>query len=255
VGRSIGGQLRAGRGERVRSLSVEEARALDARAERELGLGQLVLMESAALGATHECLDLIPDGASVWLLCGGGHNGGDGLAMARQLLVRGRRPVVELWAEEARLSEATAAQLRAARGLGVEVRVSPPQEPWAPKGASPLAVVDALLGTGARGGLRPWMAERLGQVAESCAGVPVLALDGPSGLDLATGAASPGTLAAVRTLTFAAPKPGLLAGDGPALAGELRVVPIGVPLEWGQARPGSRGRGLGSCGPAGRPEA
>lgn len=255
--RRLGGQLRPGRGERVRSLSVEQARTLDARAERELGLGQLVLMESAALGATLECLDLIPSGATVWLLCGGGHNGGDGLAVARQLWVRGRRPLVELWAEEARLSEATAAQLRAVRGLGIEVRVLPPQEPWAPKGAAPHAVVDALLGTGARGGLRPWMAERLGQVAESCAGVPVLALDGPSGLDLASGAASPGTLTAVRTLTFAAPKPGLLTGDGPALAGELRVVPIGVPLDWGPGEAGSRGRGSGSGGeePAGRSEA
>lgn len=224
----------------MESLSVEEARALDARAERELGLGELVLMESAALGATHEALDLLPAGATVWILCGGGNNGGDGLAMARQLLVRGRRPVVEVWAEESRLSTATAAQLRAVRGLEIPVRSAPPEAPWSLPAEPPAAIVDALLGTGARGGLRSWMAERLERLAAGCPGAPVLALDGPSGLDLASGAASPGTLAAVRTLTFAAPKPGLLTGDGPALAGEVRVVPIGVPLAWGPS-PGTPG--------------
>ena len=229
----------------MQSLSVEEARALDARAEQELGLGELVLMESAALGATHEALDLLPEGASVWILCGGGHNGRDGLAMARQLLVRGCRPLVELWADEARLSRATAAQLRAVRGLGIEVTVAPPEASWRLPDSVPDGIVDALLGTGARGGLRGWMARRLDEVARGRAGLPVLALDGPSGLDLTTGAASPGTLAAMRTLTFAAPKPGLFLGDGPALAGEVRVVPIGVPLEWGPAVADSSGPGPG----------
>ena len=49
---------------------------------------------------------------------------------------------------------------------------------------------------------------------------------------LATGEADPATLPAAVTLTFAAPKPGHGRGEGPRLCGELRVVPIGVPLTW-----------------------
>ena len=110
----------------MRVLTVDEARALDRRALEELGLPGLVLMESAALGATLELLTLLPDGASVLVLAGGGHNGGDGLAVARQLHLRGHAVRVELWASEARLAEDTQVQLRAVRGLGIPVEVRPP---------------------------------------------------------------------------------------------------------------------------------
>ena len=221
----------------MRVLTVEEARALDRRALEELGLPGLVLMESAALGATLELLTLLPDGASVLVLAGGGHNGGDGLAVARQLHLRGHAVRVELWASEARLAEDTQVQLRAVRGLGIPVEVRPPEQPDGALGEG-MVVIDALLGTGASAPLRDELALRLSSVRRvvSVEGRLVVALDGPTGLDLATGEADPATLSAAVTLTFAAPKPGHGRGEGPSLCGELRVVPIGVPLTW----PGGR---------------
>jgi len=221
----------------VRVLTVEEARALDRRALEELGLPGLVLMESAALGATLELLRRIPDEASVLVLAGGGHNGGDGLAVARQLHLRGRTVRVELWASEEGVAEDTAVQLRAVRGLGIPIQAAPPGQALTAL-AEGTVVIDALLGTGASGPLRTELAQRLISVRRcvSAEGRLVVALDCPTGLDLATGEADPATLPASVTLTFAARKPGHGCGDGPSLCGEVRVVPIGVPLTW----PGSR---------------
>ena len=221
----------------MRVLTIEEARALDRRALEELGLPGLVLMESAALGATLELLRLIPDEASVLVLAGGGHNGGDGLAVARQLHLRGRTVRVELWASEDRVAEDTAVQLRAVRGLGIPVQAVPPGQAMTALGEGRV-VIDALLGTGASAPLRAELAHRLDAVRRcvSAEDRVVVALDGPTGLDLATGEADPATLPASVTLTFAARKPGHECGDGPSLCGEVRVVPIGVPLTW----PGSR---------------
>lgn len=80
-------------------------------------------------------------------------------------------------------------------------------------------VVDAALGTGLRGAY----------VAPSVPpGARVLAVDIPSGVHGDTGAAPGQPMRATRTVTFAALKPGLLQGDGPALAGDVRVADIGV---------------------------
>ena len=61
-------------------------------------------------------------------------------------------------------------------------------------------------------------------------GVPVLALDLPSGLDGDSGQTAGLAVRATATVTFAAVKPGLLKGDGPAYTGELCLAGIGVPV-------------------------
>ncbi len=79
-------------------------------------------------------------------------------------------------------------------------------------------MIDAAYGTGFRGDYR----------APDPRGVPVLAVDIPSGVDGLTGAAGPGAVRADRTVTFAALKPGLLFPPGRELAGEVDVVDIGL---------------------------
>ncbi len=83
-------------------------------------------------------------------------------------------------------------------------------------------VIDAAYGTGYRASCRaPWTPPAIGWG-------PVLAVDIPSGLDGSTGEHAGAVLAADRTVTFQALKPGLLFGDGPSLAGEIDVVDIGL---------------------------
>jgi NAD(P)H-hydrate epimerase len=109
-----------------------------------------------------------------------------------------------------------AAAVLAARG--VRVSLHPPDADGLP--AVDL-VVDAAFGTGFRGTYRP---------PRPTAGTPVLAVDVPSGVDGDTGEACGTPLAAARTVTFVAYKPGLLQGDGRALAGRVDVVDLGLPV-------------------------
>jgi NAD(P)H-hydrate epimerase len=80
-------------------------------------------------------------------------------------------------------------------------------------------VIDAAYGTGFRGTFEP---------PTVSPGTSVLAVDIPSGVDGLTGAAGGTVLAADRTVTFAALKPGLLLGDGAAASGVIEVVDIGL---------------------------
>ena len=91
-------------------------------------------------------------------------------------------------------------------------------------------VIDALLGTGVRGTLREPIrsAVELARLARE-AGVPVLAVDTPTALDLSSGTPSDPNVRADATVTFHRPKEGLLARAGEALAGRVLVAPIGIP--------------------------
>ena len=135
-------------------------------------------------------------GRRVAVLAGPGNNGADGRDAARRLARRGARVQVH--------------------GLGdLPARV----------GGVDL-VIDAVLGTGARPGFA---------APEIEAGIPVLAVDMPSGLDGLTGDADDGLLAADRTVTFAALKPGLLLEPGRSLAGQVTVADIGLDTDAARA--------------------
>ncbi len=100
---------------------------------------------------------------------------------------------------------------RGVRVIEVDAADAPPALPAAD------LVIDAAYGTGFRG---TWRAPDTD--------APVLAVDIPSGVDGLTGVASERVLAAERTVTFAALKPGLLLSPGRELAGEIEVVDIGL---------------------------
>jgi NAD(P)H-hydrate epimerase len=89
-----------------------------------------------------------------------------------------------------------------------------------------------LLGTGVRGALRDPVAAGVEVcLAARKHGVPVLAIDTPSALDLTSGAPSQPNVRADLTVTFHRPKHGLLTRIGRVHAGKLLVAPIGIPAE------------------------
>lgn len=126
----------------------------------------------------------------------------------------GRRVVVIAGPGNNGADGVVAADRLAARGVRVEI-IAPGADATVRTDVD--LVIDAAYGTGLG---RPWQPPTVS--------VPVLAVDVPSGLDALTGEVRGGALAAVRTVTFAALKPGLLLGAGPRLAGEIEVVDIGV---------------------------
>ena len=88
-------------------------------------------------------------------------------------------------------------------------------------------IVDALLGTGARGEPRPPLDAVIDQI--NAAGVPTLAVDLPSGLDCDTGQPARHTIRAAETCTFVALKRGLPAPGADSYTGTVHVLDIGVP--------------------------
>ncbi len=206
---------------------------MDQRAIRELGIPGATLMENAGRGAAACIQAALPDlglprrGVRVAVVCGKGGNGGDGFVVARWLKRAGHRVEVFLLAAPDELRGDPALKLREMERRGLRARVV--EDPAVLARALPAAqlVVDAMLGTGARGEPSALIAAAIEHVNAS--GRPVVALDVPSGLS-ADGAPPEGPVVrATLTPTFAGLKRGLVGGAGVTLAGRVVVVDIGVP--------------------------
>jgi NAD(P)H-hydrate epimerase len=93
-------------------------------------------------------------------------------------------------------------------------------------------IVDALLGTGVRGVLRDPIRTAVEVIVRAAAaGIPVVAVDTPTAVDLSSGEPSDPAVRADLTVTFHRPKTGLLTKRGHAHAGKVLVAPIGIPAE------------------------
>ncbi|SDF66785.1 NAD(P)H-hydrate dehydratase [Desulfovibrio legallii] len=213
----------------------DEVRAWDQGATA-LGLSGEILMENAARAAFDVLRAAVPrlEGREVWLLMGGGNNGGDAACLARQLLDAGARPLVLHTRPLRSYKGECGRHVRVARAAGVPFRpLRPGGQIWS---AAPDLLVDGLLGTGFHGPLRPDMLGLIRAVNDRRAAF-VLALDIPSGLDGVTGAPQPEAVRATATVTFAAAKPGLALPQARPWTGKVHVRPIGIPAVVRQAAP------------------
>ena len=220
-------------------MTAEEMTGADVRAQR-MGMPGIRLMEqagSATAGVAH-ALAVANDrweSGPILILCGSGNNGGDGFVTARRLAAAGSRVAVALVATGTRPGTSDAARNwdRLGRLPGVERVHAPVARDVAVLGHGverAAIVVDALLGTGVRGLLREPVrsAVELANRARA-AGVPVLAVDCPTAVDLTSGELSDPVVRADVTVTFHRPKVGLLTRRGAAVAGRVLVAPIGIP--------------------------
>ncbi|CAN5833127.1 NAD(P)H-hydrate dehydratase [soil metagenome] len=189
-------------------------RAWDRSTTEGAGVPERLLLESAGRAAAGVVAELYPTGRIVAAV-GKGNNGGDALVMLRCLRAWGRDVAAVLSHTEA-LSE------HLLHGWSVPA-VGPEQAEVAFAGAA--VVVDGLLGTGASGAPRGAVAEMIRAMRSS--GRPILALDGPSGVDLTTGRVDGEAVAADVTLTFGAPKRGHLLPPGGSCTGRLIVLEVG----------------------------
>jgi hydroxyethylthiazole kinase-like uncharacterized protein yjeF len=193
------------------------------------GMGA-VLMQRAARGMAGAAIAELRRrgrrlyGASVVVLAGKGNNGGDGLFAAAHLAGRGMRTTAVLAADTAHPNGLAA--FRRAGGRVLTLTDANAGELAALAGRADV-VIDAVLGTGAQGGLRGAAAELVAQLAGSMHGL-VVACDVPSGVDADTGEAAGPVLPADITVTFGGAKAGLLADPGADFAGRVVVVPIGI---------------------------
>ncbi|HEX2208565.1 MAG TPA: NAD(P)H-hydrate dehydratase [Longimicrobium sp.] len=196
---------------RVPVLTADEMRAWDEQAITAYGVPEPVLMESAGRAAAAVVQRLYPRGR-VGVAAGSGNNGGDAMVVARTL---------RAWGREVAVVHVGSRPPDPALLHGWEIAPTTAADAFA--GAAVL--VDGLLGTGATGAPRDAYADTI--AAMNRAGAPVVALDGPSGVDLTTGAAPGEAVRAEVTVTFGAPKRGLLLFPGRQLAGRMVAVEIG----------------------------
>ncbi len=213
-------------------LTRERARVLDTVAMETYGMAGLTLMENAGWGAAREAFMMLnnPASARVVVFCGRGHNGGDGFVIARHLSWWGVAVQVFLAGDRGLLLDDPGTQLDMLEDEGLQVLeiIDEAQiDSAAQAAARATLVVDALLGTGLSGAVRPNIAALIRAINESAA--HVLAVDCPSGLDCNEGLPLGACVKAQRTATFAAPKEGFGRAQGPKLAGTVKVVDISLP--------------------------
>lgn len=198
-------------------LSPQQSASWDQKAAA-AGIDLATLMESAGRAAAAVLAEryaaLLRNG--VLIAAGPGNNGGDGWVAARAL----HRLGVPVWVASAPGTRSVLNERVAALALAEGVREIASDGPWPNVGLA----VDALLGTGASGAPRPPMAALLDRIADL--EVPVVAMDGPTGVDLASGIVH-GSARADLTITFGGFRRGhLLARDE---TGSLVVTEIGHP--------------------------
>ncbi|MGH1588306.1 NAD(P)H-hydrate dehydratase [Methylobacterium phyllosphaerae] len=201
----------------MRLLTVAAMRRVDAAAIAG-GVPGIRLMEAAGAAVAARARARLPEGGRALVLCGPGNNGGDGFVAARLLAEAGYAVDLVLLGDRAALTGDAA--LAAQAWTGAVQRAAP--------GALPSCdfVIDALFGAGLS---RDLDGEARALVeAVNAAGIPVLAIDVPSGVDGDTGAVRGTAIRAVETVTFVAFKPGHVLQPGRGLCGRLGLAEIGT---------------------------
>ena len=221
------------------AISAEMMTGADHKAQA-LGYPQERLMEhagtavAAAVRALATDLDRWGNGPIV-IMCGPGNNGGDGYVAARRLALAGARVIVAVVANQPRPRDAVAARNwdRIARDSGIDkvhLAVARDVAMFGKDIEKAAVVVDALLGTGVRGALRDPIRAAVDVIERArVAGVPIVAVDTPTAVDLSSGEPSDPAVRADLTVTFHRPKTGLITRRGAAYAGKVLVAPIGIP--------------------------
>ncbi|MDP6708915.1 MAG: NAD(P)H-hydrate dehydratase [Alphaproteobacteria bacterium] len=197
-------------------LTVEEMYRAD-RAAMAAGVDGPTLMENAGAGVAAALIERFGARPTA-ILCGPGNNGGDGFVVARHLKAAGARVRLALLGEKGRLGGDAAIMAKRWRGRIL------PFSSAALDGAE--VVVDAVFGAGLSRPVDGLVREVL--EAAAARGLPSVAVDVPSGVDGDSGAVLGYALPATLTVTFCRAKPGHLLFPGRALAGEVRVVDIGI---------------------------
>jgi NAD(P)H-hydrate epimerase len=220
------------------TLTREQSRQVDRLAIEKYGISGLVLMENAGRGVADKICQLAADpkdAGQIVICCGKGNNAGDGFVIARHLHLRGFDVRVLLWAKPDELGGDAETNFRILQNIGLPVELLSVQPLGGKHDTNRLdklldgaaCIVDALLGTGARGEPRPPLDEVIDRI--NAAEAPVLAVDLPSGLDCDSGQPAMHTIRATLTCTFFSAKPGFFAPGAKSYTGELHILDIGLP--------------------------
>jgi NAD(P)H-hydrate epimerase len=217
----------------MRVLNTEQMREADRRTIEDIGIPSIVLMENAGRQAVAAMEAAYEDIAAsrVAVICGRGHNGGDGFVVARTLIQRGIETAVFLLGSVAEVRGDARTNLEVLGRIGMTVVEITNAQEWELH-FSELSevdlIVDAILGTGFHGRLTGFLETVVADL--NSLGVPIVAIDLPTGISADTAAVDGPAVEASMTVTLAAPKIPLVFPPADAHAGDLVIADIGIPL-------------------------
>ncbi len=213
-------------------VTAAEMQEMDRQTIATHAIAGLELMEAAGQGATRMLLaqfaDQTQDGVSI--ICGKGNNGGDGFVIARELAAKGIEVTVYLLAKTDAVKGDAETNLKRLATLKVPL-IEVPDEVSFSKVKSNIArsglLVDAIFGTGLTSDVRGFFKIAIDFINST--GIPVFAVDIPSGLNSDTGQPCGTTILAQGTATFALAKIGHYTYPGIEYTGKLDIIDIGIP--------------------------
>src|SRR5258708_3796403 len=218
----------------MRVLNAAQMREADRRATDDIGIPSLVLMENAgrqAVAAMEAMYGDLPE-RQVAVLCGRGNNGGDGFVIARTLAQRGVDVSVFLMGRVAEVRGDARTNLEILGRLGltvVEVADSQAWELHFSEVSDCTLIVDAIFGTGLNAPVSGLIESVVADVNAS--GIPVVAIDLPSGLSADTPDPIGPSIEAGLTVTLGAPKIPLVLPPAETHAGDILIADIGIPSD------------------------
>jgi NAD(P)H-hydrate epimerase len=210
-------------------LSRAQVREVDRIAIEEFHVPGIVLMENASRAVAEVVWNKSIDGrgGKVLILCGGGNNGGDGLAAARHLHNRGADVRIGLLTDPQKYKGDALTNWRIIEAMRL------PRDQATPatvRASAADVIVDAIFGTGLTEPPREPFGELVQAIAES--NVHTIAVDLPSGMDCDTGKLlGHACVRAHQTVTFVAEKQGFANPASRSFTGEVIVADIGCPRE------------------------
>jgi len=216
----------------MRVLNSAQMKDADRRTIEDIGIPSLVLMENAgrqAVAAMEAMYDDLQE-RQVAVLCGRGNNGGDGFVVARTLMQRGVDVAVFLLGRVADVRGDARVNLEILGRLGVTVVEVADSQAWElhfSEVSDCTLIVDAIYGTGLKGPVTGLIESVIADVNAS--GIPVVAIDLPSGLSADSTDVIGPCIDAALTVTLGAPKMPLVLPPAEAHAGDVVIADIGIP--------------------------
>src|SRR6478672_6958613 len=216
----------------MRVLNTQQMQEADRRTIDEIGIPSIVLMENAGRQAVAAMEAAFEDLATshVGVLCGRGNNGGDGFVIARTLVQRGVETSVFLLGSVAEVRGDARTNLEVLGRIGLTVVEITNAQEWElhfSEISQCELLVDAILGTGFHGPLTGLLETVVADV--NGLGVPVVAIDLPTGVSADSHEVDGEAIEASMTVTLAAPKLPLILPPADAYGGDLVIADIGIP--------------------------
>ncbi|HEX7140072.1 MAG TPA: NAD(P)H-hydrate dehydratase [Vicinamibacterales bacterium] len=218
----------------MRVLNSTQMREADRRTIQDVGIASLVLMENAGrqVVAAMEAMYSDLSERQVGVLCGRGNNGGDGFVVARTLAQRGVAVSVFLVGRVADVRGDARTNLDILGRLGISVAEIADSQAWElhfAEFSGCTLVVDAMFGTGLNAPVSGLVESIIADVNAS--GIPIVAVDLPSGLSADSHEPIGPSIEAGLTVTLGAPKLPLVLPPAEARAGDVVIADIGIPSD------------------------